>query len=213
MEETMAKPKALLLFSGGLDSVVLLNDLIDAGYEVHPMFIHYSQKGFNEEFDCFHYWIQKFGLEKTFKILDLPAMSWSKSTIGNRGVETGDSFKDEYMEMRNMIFISYAASYAQAKGIPQIYTGFIHTENYNDTDEKFTKAIDLLLTVSAGISVIAPYQTVTKEGVVELARDDLQMDMEELFTNSMSCNTPAMGKPCGKCYGCQEIDRLKKIFL
>lgn len=207
----MQKPKALLLFSGGFDSVVLLNDLIDSGFEVTTLFINYEQKGFYDELSAVGYWVGKFKLD--YKVLSIPSISWSQSTVGNAGVDTGNIWKDEYVEMRNLIFLAYASSYAQAKGIPEIYTGFIHGEHYSDTDPKFVKAIDSLLYSCAGIEVIAPYNRMTKYEVAEFAADTLKLNMREVFNNSITCNTPESGKECGKCHGCNDVKNLRELFI
>jgi 7-cyano-7-deazaguanine synthase len=204
------KPKALLLFSGGYDSVILLHELVDAGMNVHVMYVDYGQTVAQTEIKHFDYWVEKFDLQKNAELLTLPSIEWSKSTMLG-GESTGDELKDEYVEMRNLIFLGYATSYAQAKGIKGIYAGFIHGEYYDDTNPLFVKAFDTLITATAGIEFNAPYVELTKGDITEMNTDII--DLEEVLAHSITCNTPIDNEPCGKCAGCKVIDEIKNNFL
>jgi 7-cyano-7-deazaguanine synthase len=208
------RPKVLVLFSGGLDSVVLAQHFVYHGYEVHPFFINYGQANFEQEIESIGYWTKKMGIRENLYLLDIPPLSWSESSSvrGNVG-ETGNTFKDEYVEMRNLIFLSYALSYAEKKKIGYVSAGFIDAgEDYPDTSPKFTKLFDSLSTVTLGIEFITPFVYFTKEQVVETA-EDYEMDLAELFSRTFTCNTPISGDKCGKCFGCFEIEQLKEKFL
>lgn len=211
----MEKQKVLLLFSGGYDSVILLHDLLDQGFDVHVMYIDYGQKVAPRELIHFDYWVAKHKL--TFVDLILNSFDWTKSTITG-GKSTGNESKDEYVEMRNLIFLGYASSYAQAKGINAIYCAFVHGEHYDDTNPLFVKAFDLLTSTTIGIEFRAPYVNMTKGDITSQMENHFPLDLNEVFEHSITCNTPKMEgrkvvEPCGKCNGCKVISELKENFL
>lgn len=192
------KPKALLLFSGGFDSTVLLNDLIKQGYDITLYFFNYGQNNLYQETRKVNYWSTKYGLQQITHTLErLPKMT----------------AEDQYVPMRNLIFLAHAAAYAEMWKIPEIYTGFIGLEYYADTSPMFVKAADLLLSVSSGIEFKAPYVYWGKDDVFEYAVKGLGMSYDDLFAMTYTCNTPKpYGDPCGECKDCQAIAGYKEKY-
>ena len=96
--------KILCLCSGGFDSVVMLHHIRD----LHPddsistLFFNYGQKSLEMERRCAKKVSDKLGC--TFIEIDIPRFYWSNSEFYSQGF-SGDK---EYLEMRNLIFFSYA---------------------------------------------------------------------------------------------------------
>ena len=209
--ETEDKAKVVLLYSGGYDSTILLLDLLDRGYEVHPMFIRYQQEAVSIERGKVKYWVEKFNLP--LKILNLPPISWSNSTTVGGNANTGSESKDEYIEMRNLIFLAYATSYAESIGAKVVSAGFVGQDYYSDSSPIFAKTFDLLIDSALGIQFLAPYVEMSKDSMTQYARKYLKPDMKELFTHTTTCNTPIDDSPCGKCQGCKNVAELMDKFL
>lgn len=202
--------KRLLLYSGGMDSTVLLMDnLLTTEDEIHLMYFDYGQKVSSAELENVRYWSGKNNLP--LEIVKIPPMSWCSSSMITGKENSGDNWKDEYVEARNLIFISYALSYAEAKGMDAIELGFIGPNYYTDTDSVFVNIMNLVGKTLSNTTVSAPFVNMDKLAVMNYGKK-IGVDMEEVFEHTITCNTPIDGKPCGKCDACDELEYLKQIF-
>lgn len=206
------KQKVLHLFSGGFDSVVLLHDLIEQGYEVVPLFFNYGQKGLQIELSHAQYWVNEFNLQMI--IQDIPTFSFSKSAITNKMVDFDQEKDNDYLELRNLILFSYASSIAESLGIKQISSALIWGSSFPDTKAEFTKAFDSMIFQMVGIELYAPYVGMSK---LELAQyfvkniyyHDTNYSLQDILNHSITCNVPVNFEPCGICGGCEEIEEIR----
>lgn len=205
------KPKALVLFSGGFDSVVTLHEVMRRGYEPELFFIDYGQRNKQQELSCAEYWKDKYKLQ--LGILKLNSFSWSDSKLYKMN-EIGEYDKSDdkvqYIEMRNLIFLSYAVSYAQSQGILDIFAGIIDGQ-YEDSNMHFVKLFDTLIYSTTGIQLIAPFGFMNKYELKDYAIKTLGLDLKEVLEHSISCNlVDVFGNPCGKCLDCKVIEEFHK---
>lgn len=201
----MTKHKVLLLFSGGFDSTTLLLENIKDGNDVTVMYFDYGQGVADLELDYFHYWVNRFNLKN--EVLILPKIAWSQSVMLG-GESSGDSHKDEYIEMRNLIFVSYAISYAEAKGINEIQCGFIGDATYPDANPLFIDMMNLVSLQTINASLTAPYGFMEKEEVFEVCKEvceELGIDPKEVLDNMITCNVPVDNSPCWECNSCLKV--------
>lgn len=184
--------KILILASGGLDSSVLLALYKSMNYSISVMYFDYGN--LNKE-------AEKEALIDICKKLDITQIEEVKLNISwSSGGCLVEDNEDMYIEMRNLIFLSNAISYAQAKGIKTIAVGFIGGPGeYNDTTDQFLYDINYLSTGATGIHIKAPLKQYTKEEVYRLG---LKLGVN--LKNTYSCNK-GQGKPCGKCYDCNDL--------
>jgi 7-cyano-7-deazaguanine synthase len=202
----MGKPKALILFSGGFDSVVLLHDLLKQGYYPILLFISYGQKPLEQELNHARYWSKKYNL--FMKLLTIQPFSWSKSAMFEHGEEYVDEVDNDYIELRNLVFFSYAASMAESLKIKTIASAILFN-NFPDTNPTFCKGFDSMLYSISGIELYTPYQMMDKEGLGDFAKES-GFNLREILDNSISCNVPVGSKPCGECKECKEISKIKQ---
>lgn len=199
------KPKVLLLFSGGFDSTTLLLENLANGNDVTVMYFDYGQGVADLELERFHYWVDRFQLKN--KVMQLPKISWSQSVMLG-GESSGDSHKDEYIEMRNLIFVSYAISYAEANKINEIQTGFIGDATYPDANPLFIDMMNLVSLQTIGSHLTAPYGFLEKEEVFEVCKEvcgKLGISPREVLDNIITCNIPVDNEPCWKCNSCLKV--------
>lgn len=184
--------KILILASGGLDSSVLLALYKSMNYDISVMYFDYGN--LNKE-------AEKEALIAICKKLDINQIEEVKLNISwSSGGCLVEDNEDMYIEMRNLIFLSNAISYAQAKGIKTIAVGFIGGPGeYDDTTDQFLYDINYLSTGATGIHIKAPLKQYTKEEVYRLG---LKLGVN--LKNTYSCNK-GQGKPCGKCYDCKDL--------
>ncbi len=198
--------RCVLLFSGGFDSTVLLNYLVKNGYEVDCLFFDYMQRNYKEELWSVAYWIEKFRTK--FVSIHLPEFTWSKSTLY---IENGNF--DDYLEMRNLIFLSYAISYAESQGIPTVFLGIINVGDYlKDTSPRFIYAMDFLAYSLLDISVEAPFIHMQKEEVAEFCLENA-LPLKEILENTFSCNNAIGKKICGECMDCKKRKEIYEKYI
>lgn len=198
---------SILLFSGGFDSVILLLHLLEQGKR--PLLLHfdYDQKSQKSEFSHTMDWAISKALE--MRTVNLPQFSWSKSSVLQRNSE--DDSGHDYLESRNLIFLAYAMSIAQARGLNEIYTGFIGPEHYSDTSPTFLKLVDAIAETSCGVDVLAPFVHLGKNDLYDMAVKK-GWNVKTILNNSFSCNVPVDGHSCGECKDCKARELYSEMY-
>jgi 7-cyano-7-deazaguanine synthase len=198
--------KAVLIFSGGLDSTTLLYDLLNHHIEVLPISFNYGQKH-KKELSMARKTAKTLCLEH--KVLDLSILgdiAPSSLTRPNQEVPEGD-YKADNMKLtvvpnRNMVFLSLAISYAIGKKAEAVIYGAHAGDHtiYPDCRPEFIKAMQKASKLCdwTPIRIDAPYQNLTKADIVKKG-----LILNVNYANTWTCYK---GKQlaCGKCGSCQE---------
>jgi len=211
--------KALVLFSGGLDSTTALAMAIEKyGKEnVVALSITYGQKHY-KELEASSSVAKYYGVEHLY--LDLARIfEYSDCSLlknNNREIPKGDyntQLKENkgealstYVPFRNGLFLSSAASIALSKGCEIIYYG-AHSDDvkevYPDCSVEFTEAINKAIYLGTGnkVKVVGPFVNMHKKDIVKYG-----LEHNVPYQLTWSCYE-GKDKACGKCGTC--IDRLK----
>ena len=212
--------KALVLFSGGVDSTTCLGMAIEKyGKEnVIALSVSYGQKHDKELHSSIviaeYYGIEHLFLDlaKIFQYSDCSLLKHSDGEIPHEEYseqlkKTDGQTVSTYVPFRNGLFLSSAASVALSKNCDVIYYG-AHSDDaagsaYPDCSEVFNDAMKKAIYEGSGqqLQVIAPFVKWTKKEVV---KEGLRLKVPYHLT--WSCYE-GMDKPCGKCGTC--IDRQK----
>jgi len=161
--------KVLLLYSGGLDSSVLLHLAQQIGMAPHCLGIDYGQKHIRElekaELFCNAYGIP-------YQRSDIQLEVHSRLTGDLQSEYKGVS--EWYVPSRNLMFISIAASHAENFGIDLIWLGANYDDRLNlfpDCSQEWIVKVNELLKINASypITVEAPLLGFPKERVQMLA--------------------------------------------
>lgn len=195
--------KIVVLNSGGFDSIVLMNCLHMTGdYEIHSLHFHYGAKNEVQQQRCVENVCEKVGAKSV--VIDLPQFEWTKSDFFNDGYE----FNSQYLEYRNLIFLSYALSYAEAVGAKKIYLAVLTGGQYTDTNEVFFEGINHFSKPNSGIEIVTPFIQLTKLDLISYA---IQAKVNE--DDFFSCDDPdEYGRPCGKCFDCKALEIIKEVI-
>lgn len=191
--------KFIHLFSGGLDSTVLLYDLLDQGAKVHCLLFDYGQRH-RKELLFAGKTCEK--LSVPFDCLELPRQLFLRSSITG-GLQKVDELKGSatVVPNRNMVLIAMAASYALAHGATAVTwaANADDAEVYPDCRNDFYKVLNGALRIcdTRRMEIHAPYIIRTKRQVVEVGRR-LGVPFEETW----SCYAGG-AEPCGKCGACE----------
>ena len=184
------------LMSGGVDSTVLLYDLIDQENNVTCLLFDYGQRH-KKELGYAARTCEKLGLE--YDRIYLPHQLFSKSSLTEEsGALAGTS---TVVPNRNMVFISMAASYALSHGGTAVSwaANADDAEVYPDCRAEYLTHLNRTLRVchTRRMEVHAPYILRTKRQVVERGRL-----LNVPFDETWSCYA-GENEPCGTCGACQ----------
>ncbi|MDG2535443.1 7-cyano-7-deazaguanine synthase QueC [Sphingomonas sp. HITSZ_GF] len=206
----MTDSVAIVLVSGGLDSMVSAALAREAGHRLMALSIDYNQRH-QVELAAARRIAATLGAERHVVMpLDLRAFGGSALTddidVPKTGV--GEDIPVTYVPARNTIFLSLALGWAEAAGARDIYVGVnaLDYSGYPDCRPEFIDGFEKLaeLATKAGVEgapfhIRAPLQFMTKADIVlEGARLGLDMGL------SWSCYDPAPGGVhCGLCDSCR----------
>lgn len=207
---TSESKSAIILLSGGLDSMVSAALAAEQGYRLIALTIDYNQR-------------HKIELQSAVKIaahlnvaehiilpLDLSRFGGSALTadidVPKSGV--GDDIPVTYVPARNLIFLSLTLGLAEAREARDIFIGVnaLDYSGYPDCRPEFIKGFERLadLATKAGdqgsdFRIHTPLQHMTK---ADIAREAIRLGLDPAW--SWSCYDPVDGNlPCGLCDSCR----------
>ena len=204
---------ALIVYSGGLDSTVLLYLLKKQAKADEALIVDYGQKH-KKELEFAKANCQK--LQVPFKIADLTSLKdlFGNSSLTNTEIEVPEGdYQEENMTStvvpnRNMILIAIATARAIAIGTNEVAYAAHSGDHaiYPDCREEFTQALDKTLGLChyTPIKLLRPFVNTTKTEIVKLGAE-LNVD----FLQTWSCYKGGEYH-CGKCGTC--IER-KQAFI
>lgn len=201
---------ALVLLSGGLDSMVTAAIARERGHALHALTIDYGQRH-KRELEAARRIAGRLGAERHIEIgLDLRAFGGSALTddidVPKTGV--GDAVPVTYVPARNLVFLSLTVAAAEAANAHDIFIGVnaLDYSGYPDCRPEFIASFaeTARLGTKAGVegqpfSIHAPLQHMTKADIaLECARLGLDPGW------SWSCYDPTPdGLACGMCDSCR----------
>jgi 7-cyano-7-deazaguanine synthase len=207
--------KAVVLLSGGIDSVTTLAIAINEGFAVHAITFNYSQRN-NVEIEKARRSASAMGVVKHL-VLDInlgaiggSALTDSIAVPKDRKVEDITSaIPATYVPARNTIFLSCALAWAEVLGIFDIFIG-VHAQDYSgypDCRPEYIKAFEQManLALKAAVEgrgkvrIHAPLLYLSK---AEIIRRGMALGVDYSLTHS--CYDPAPdGTACGRCDSCR----------
>lgn len=203
--------KAIVLLSGGLDSTTALYLAKSQGYdEIYAITFQYGQKHDKELKSALA--VAKAAGVKEHKVVNLLLNQWSGCALTDPQLEVEDGNVERqdipatYVPARNMVFLSVAASWADALGITDIFIGVSEVDysGYVDCREEFIRAMEDAINLGTvlgaekkqRIKIHAPFMHMTKADEVRLGVK-LGVDFSLTWTCYRGGDTP-----CGTCDSC-----------
>jgi len=208
--------KAIVLLSGGMDSAVTLY-IARQGYECVALIFDYGQKA-AREIECARKLSREAGCE--FFVLDI-SLPWKGSSLLDETMEikaaSGGTIPDTYVPARNIIFLSYALSSAEAIKADAVFIGAhqLDYSNYPDCRGEFFDAFRAVVrtgtktgTGAKPVDIVTPILNSTK---VEILKKG--MDLGVPFEYTWSCYSGGE-EPCGVCESCVfRVDAFKQAGI
>ncbi|WP_310534175.1 7-cyano-7-deazaguanine synthase QueC [Novosphingobium sp.] len=206
----LANPAAVVLLSGGLDSMVSAALAREAGFRVHALTIDYNQRH-RIEIDAARKIAATIGAER-HEILKLDLRQFGGSALTDDiAVPKGgltDDIPVTYVPARNLVFLSLTLAWAEALGARDIFIGVnaLDYSGYPDCRPEFIDGFAKLanLATKAGAEgepfrIHAPLQFM---GKAEIAAEADRLGLNVAV--SWSCYDPTPdGRACGTCDSCR----------
>ena len=210
MSNSNAGHRAVVLLSGGLDSVTVLAMAQEAGHECYALSVDYGQRHSSElvaarELGCKH------GVAGHLVVgVDLTAIGGSALTEAAIAVpeEEGAGIPVTYVPARNTVLLSLALGYAETLNADYVYIGAnaVDYSGYPDCRPEFIEAFERLANVATKaavegqkLHVEAPLINMTK---AEIIQTGIKLGVDYALT--VSCyQADEVGAACGLCDSCR----------
>ena len=204
----MVDKKAIVLFSGGLDSTTVLHHAISEGYKCLALTIDYNQRH-NYEIQSSQNYLNHYDIDGLIFKIDLTQIGGSALTDEKIDVPiaTDDEIPITYVPARNTIFLSIASAYAEKHNIYDIFIGVnqIDYSGYPDCRPEFIKSIQTSINLGtksgvngSDIRINTPLINMSKKEIIKYGYN-LGID----YSKTVSCyQLDNEGRACGKCDAC-----------
>lgn len=199
-------PRALVVCSGGLDSVVAATKMLHDGYNVELAHFKYGSRAEGPEWQAISDVADYLGVNVNYlpmAIYDKEDSPLLRSDAAVAGGEAGAEFAHEWVPARNLVMLALATAYAEAKGFDYIVLGNNLEEAgaYPDNEPEFINRFNDLLPFAVGdgkrVRVMMPVGNLMKHEIVKLGLEigaPLHLTWSCYRAEAEHCGT------CGPCY-------------
>jgi 7-cyano-7-deazaguanine synthase len=214
------KQSVVAVCSGGMDSVTMLKELLDEGYDVKVLNFSYGSKHNERERSCLMDVCDLLGVRAYF--YDLPVTA--EEYIPNIGLDdpvpilrsdllkTGGEIPEGHYEepnmkktvvpFRNGIMLSLAVGFAESHDASAVYLGSHQGDRavYPDCRKEFTAAFNLAAQLGTynGVEIVSMFNNITKADIVRIA-----LECDAPLHKTWSCYR-GQSRPCLRCGTCYE---------
>jgi 7-cyano-7-deazaguanine synthase len=198
-----------VLFSGGLDSAVLLALERQQFAPVWPIHVRSGLAWEDAEADAIR------------RLLSSPPFAGRIEPLITLGLDMRDVYsaghwavqgrppaydtpdEDVYLEGRNITLIAKTGVMCARLGVDRLALGPLAGNPFPDATPEFFAAMSRAMSLGLGkrLEIVAPLSTLHKEDVI---RKGIELGVPLDLT--LSCMNPVDGRPCGQCSKCRERD-------
>ena len=197
--------RVCVLVSGGVDSSILVADLLAQGREVHPLYVRCGYRWERAELAWLKRLLRRLASPRLrpLAIVHQPmrriigGAHWS---LGAKGVPAaGSAWESVHLPGRNLLLFSEAAVFCRLRGIGVVAQAVLKGNPFSDATPRFRRLMEgaIRCALGAPIRLEAPYSRLTKKQVLRRAPG---------FPLSLtfSCLRPKGSGHCGRCSKCEE---------
>ncbi|MBL8797411.1 MAG: 7-cyano-7-deazaguanine synthase [Planctomycetia bacterium] len=202
----MQEPSAAVavLISGGLDSAILLGEMLREQPSVQPLYVRnglYWEAVELEHLRRFLAVLARPAL-RPLHVLDLPVAD----LYGQHWSITGDAVPDAgtpdeavFLPGRNVLLLAKSLLWCHLHGVPRLVLGVLGSNPFPDATDDFFAEYQRAVNraVEGRVEVKRPFAGLHKIEVMQRGRD-LPLEL------SFSCIRPFAGRHCGRCNKCAE---------
>ncbi len=203
--------KAVVLLSGGLDSATAMYLARSEGYELYALSFDYGQRH-KKEILCAAKLAQEAGAKEHITVrTNMDA--WGGSALTDRAMDVPDGDPESgvipvtYVPARNMIFLAYAASYAEVKGAQDIFIGVSQVDysGYVDCRREFIEEMEKAINLGTVCSVEYGKKLTVRAPFIGMAKADeikLGLSLGVDYGSTWTCYN-GEEQACGVCDSCR----------
>lgn len=193
-----------VLISGGLDSAILLANLLHEGATIHPLYVRSGLSWEAAELKHLRRFLAALDAPtlRPLQILELPVAD----LYGEHWSITGDNVPDAhspdaavFLPGRNPLLLTKALLWCHLHGVSQVAIGSLETNPFPDATPEFFAAFQRVVNQAVGgaVQIVRPLVGRSK---TELMQQGKRWPLELTF----SCIHPHEGQHCGACNKCHE---------
>lgn len=202
--------RAVVLFSGGLDSTTVLAKAVSEGYECYTLSFDYGQRH-SAELKAAHKVSQSLG-SKEHKVVRLNLNDIGGSALTDISIdvptESSEGIPVTYVPARNTIFLSIALGWAEVLKADAIFIGVnaVDYSGYPDCRPDFIAAFEAMANLATkigvegkSIKIQCPLINLSKAEIIQMG---IALGVD--YSISVSCyQADENGKACGRCDSCR----------
>jgi len=208
----MTKPKAIILYSSGLDSTTCLAAAVKDGFDAYALSFDYGQRHQIELQKACQYATQVGASQHLVMKIDLRAVGGSALTSDiavpkSRNIDT--EIPITYVPARNTVFLSFALAWAEVLGAFDIFIGVnaLDYSGYPDCRPEFIEAFSRMANLATKAAVEGDRTYTIHTPLLHLSKADIirmGSDLGVDYAMTHSCYDPSPeGLSCGQCDSCQ----------
>lgn len=193
-----------LLLSGGLDSCILLGDLLRQGQSVQPLYIQSDLVWQEAELRHLRQFLRKIDGRELAElvVLQLPLADVYERHWAVTGRQTPDADSPDqavYLPGRNALLAIKAILWCQRHHVETLALAVLGSSPFADARPAFFKQFAAVMASATGseVHIVAPFAQCDKRAVMARGRE-LPLHL------TFSCIAPIQGLHCGKCNKCAE---------
>lgn len=208
--------KAVILLSGGLDSVTISAIAKNSGYQLYGLSFNYGQKN-DIELQMAKKNAKIYNFQE-HKIVNVDTDFFQNSALTDKNIAVPKSREEigkkgdipiTYVPARNIIFLSYALSYAESRNINNIFIGvnIVDYSGYPDCRPEFIANFEKAANLGTAFALKKPFKIHTP--LIELGKGEIIAKGLKLgvnYANAHSCYDPIYENDqyyaCGHCDAC-----------
>ena len=202
--------RAVVLLSGGLDSVTALAMAREQGFECYTLSFNYGQRH-HAELNAAKILSSQNGAI-AHKVIDIDLSAIGGSALTDQSIDVPEHYEEgipvTYVPARNTVFLSIALGWAEVLSAHAIFVGVnaVDYSGYPDCRPEFITAFEQLanLATKAGVegqklTIHAPLMAMTKADIIQ---EGTRLGID--YSQTISCyQADADGGACGKCDSCR----------
>lgn len=207
----MSHERAVVLLSGGLDSVTVLAHAHAQGYECHTLSFDYGQRH-QVELQAAERLAAQYGA-KTHRVMQMNMAAIGGSALTDNTIDVpvsgvGTDIPVTYVPARNTIFLSYALGLAEVLEAQHIFIGVnsVDYSGYPDCRPEYIAAFEKMANLATKtaveghlIKIETPLMSLTKAQIIHMG---LKLGVD--YSLTVSCyQADSEGRACGQCDSCR----------
>ena len=211
----MARKKAVILLSGGIDSATAAVIAQQNGFDLHALTFRYGQRH-DREIDAAKQVVAWLRVQEHL-IIDCDLRAIGGSALTDRikvpkdrsAAEIGQGIPVTYVPARNTIFLAYGLALAEKLEASDIFFGAnqLDYSGYPDCRDEYVRAFEKMANLATKAAVEGNVQLKIHTPLIQMTKAEIIKRGSELgldYSLTWSCYDPtADGKACALCDSCQ----------